>query len=162
LLAIDAARSSILLTNPYFVPDDGMAMALARAARRGVDVSIITAGPVSTNLDRLLRVASRAHYGQALEAGVKIHEYTAAYLHAKTIVVDGRWVSVGSINIDNRSFALNSELNVTALDRSLATRLTNVFERDLELAERVTVEDWRRGALGRLFYLPLLPLRNQL
>jgi cardiolipin synthase len=69
---------------------------------------------------------------------------------------------VGSINIDNRSFALNSELNVTALDRSLATRLTNVFERDLELAERVTVEDWRRGALGRLFYLPLLPLRNQL
>jgi len=162
LLAIDAARSSILLTNPYFVPDDGMAMALARAARRGVDVSIITAGPVSTTLDRLLRVASRTHYGQALEVGVKIHEYAPAYLHAKTMVIDGRWVSVGSINIDNRSFALNSELNVTVLDRALAARLTRVFQRDLELAEPVTIEDWRRGALRRLFYLPLLPLRDQL
>jgi cardiolipin synthase A/B len=162
LLAIDSARSSILLTNPYFVPDDGIARALARAARRGVDVSVITAGEVSTALDRLLRVASRAHFGRALEAGVKIHEYGPAYLHAKTMMVDGCWVSIGSINIDNRSFALNSELNVTFLDRDLAAQMTRVFRRDLALAKPVTLEDWNRGAIGRLFYMPLLPLRDQL
>jgi phosphatidylserine/phosphatidylglycerophosphate/cardiolipin synthase-like enzyme len=71
-------------------------------------------------------------------------------------------VSVGSVNIDNRSFALNSELNVTFLDQGLAARMTRVFRRDLESTEPVTIEDWNRGAIGRLFYLPLLPLRNQL
>lgn len=78
LLAVDSARSSIALTNPYFVPDDGIARALARAAERGVDVSIITAGVAGSNLDRVLRVASRAHFPRALEAGVKIYEYTAS------------------------------------------------------------------------------------
>ena len=162
LLAIDSARSSILLTNPYFVPDDGMARALARAARRGVEVSVITAGEVSTALDRLLRIASRAHFGRALEAGVRIHEYAPPYLHAKSMVVDGRWVSIGSVNIDNRSFALNSELNVTFQDRALAAEMTRVFRHDLALARPVTLEEWQRDAMTRLFYMPLLPLRNQL
>ena len=162
LLAIDGARSSIHLTNPYFVPDDGMAAALARAAQRGVNVSILTAGAVSTQLDRMLRVASRTHYAPALEAGVKIWEYEPAYLHAKTMVIDGQWVSVGSINVDNRSFALNSELNVALVDRPIAARLIDVFTEDLRYAERVTPDGLRGNILGRLFYLPLLPLRDQL
>jgi cardiolipin synthase len=162
LLAIDSARSSIHLTNPYFVPDDGMAAALTRAAQRGVNVSILTAGAVGAQLDRMLRVASRTHYAHALEAGVKIWEYEPAYLHAKTMVVDGQWVSVGSINVDNRSFALNSELNVAFLDRPIAAKLIDVFAEDLRHAERVTPEGLRRNLLGRLFYLPLLPLRDQL
>jgi phosphatidylserine/phosphatidylglycerophosphate/cardiolipin synthase-like enzyme len=70
--------------------------------------------------------------------------------------------SIGSINIDNRSFALNSELNVTFSDRGLADVMTHVFRRDLQLAKPVTLEDWNRGALSRLFYMPLLPLRDQL
>jgi cardiolipin synthase len=162
LLAIDSARSSIALTNPYFVPDDGIAKALARAAERGVDVSIITAGVAGNTLDRLLRVASRTHFPRAVNAGVKIYEYQAAYLHAKTVVIDGRWVSIGSVNIDNRSFALNSELNITALDRGMATRMLDVFQKDLAHSRHVPPSDWMDATLGRLFALSLLPLRDQL
>lgn len=61
-----------------------------------------------SNVDRLMRVASRAYFPQALKAGVRIYEYQPAYLHAKTVVIDRRWVSIGSVNIDNRSFALNA------------------------------------------------------
>jgi cardiolipin synthase len=162
LLAIDSARSSIALTNPYFVPDDGIARALARAAERGVDVSIITAGAAGSNLDRLLRVASRAHFPRAIKAGVKIYEYQPAYLHAKTVVIDRRWVSIGSVNIDNRSFALNSELNITVLDRGLAARMTDIFAQDLAHARPVPAGDWKDATLGRVFYMSLLPLRDQL
>lgn len=162
LLAIDGARKSILLTNPYFVPDDPMAKALVRAAQRGVDVQIITAGVVGTNLDRLVRGASIAHFGRQLEAGVKIHEYQPAMLHAKTLVVDGQWVTIGSANIDNRSFALNSELNVAFLDRKMAERMTAVFHEDLEFTRPVTLEAWRRAPIRHLLLLPLMPLRDQL
>ena len=162
LLAIDAARTSIKLTNPYFVPDSRMAEALVNAAQRGVDVTIITAGTAGSMLDRLVRKASQAHFGRALEAGVKIHEYGPALLHAKTMVVDGRWVSIGSANLDNRSFAINNELNVTFMDRGLARRLTEIFEADLQYTSAVTREDWERHRLGYLFYLPLVPLKDQL
>ena len=162
LLAIDAARTSIKLTNPYFVPDSRMAEALASAAQRGVEVTIITAGTAGSTLDRLVRKASQAHFGRALAAGVKIHEYGPALLHAKTMVVDDQWVSIGSANLDNRSFAINNELNVTVMDRGLARRLTEIFEGDLKFTTSVTREDWERHRLGYLFYLPLVPLRDQL
>ena len=84
LLAIDGARSSIYLTNPYFVPDSAMADALVRAAKRGVQVSVITAGATQGVLDRLVRRASHAHYARATKAGVKMYEYGPALLHAKT------------------------------------------------------------------------------
>jgi len=161
-LAIDSARSSIYLTNPYFVPDGAMTDALVRAAQRGVDVSIITAGPVSSVLDRLVRKASQAHFGRALAGGVKIYEYGPAFLHAKTMVVDGQWVSIGSANIDNRSFALNNELNLTFLDAGLAARLTRVFKQDLAFTTPVTHDEWQRHGVRNLFYLPLMPLRDQL
>lgn len=161
-LAIESARSSIYLTNPYFVPDGAMADAIARAARRGVDVTIITAGTAESTLDRLVRKASQAHFGHALKAGVKIHEYGPGLLHAKTMVVDGQWVSIGSANLDNRSFSLNNELNLTFLDRALAARMTEVFRQDLEFTQPVTYEQWQRHSVGHLFYLPLVPLRDQL
>jgi len=161
-LAIEGARSSILLTNPYFVPDGTMTDAIVRAAHRGVDVQIISAGRAATNLDRLVRQASHAHFGRVLEAGVKIYEYGPALLHAKTMVVDGRWVSIGSANLDNRSFALNNELNLAFLDRALAERMTAVFREDLAFAKRVRYEDWARHPIRNAFYLPLMPLRDQL
>jgi cardiolipin synthase len=161
LLAIDGARSSIYLTNPYFVPDAAMADALVRAARRGVDVSIITAGVAQGVLDRLVRKASQAHYPHASRAGVKIYEYGPALLHAKTLVVDGRWVSIGSVNLDNRSFALNNELNLVFLDRGIANRLTDVFREDLKFSRRASDDTLQQG-LNQFFYLPLLPLRDQL
>jgi cardiolipin synthase len=161
LLAIDGARSSIYLTNPYFVPDDAMADALERAAGRGVRVSVITAGATQGMLDGLVRKASQAHYPRAIKAGVKIYEYGPALLHAKTLVVDERWVSIGSANLDNRSFALNNELNVVFLDRGLATQLITVFQQDLKYARAVENDGLRRGLRG-VFYLTLLPLRDQL
>src|SRR5258707_4140202 len=91
LLAIDAARSSILITNPYFVPDAAMADALVRAARRGVDVSIITAGGAQGVLSRLVRKGRPAHYPHPSRAGAKIYEKRPRPPPAKTLVVDGRW-----------------------------------------------------------------------
>jgi cardiolipin synthase len=161
LLAIDGARSSIHLTNPYFVPDDAMADALARAARRGVDVSIITAGVAQGVLDRLVRRASQSHFPRVARAGVKIYEYGPALLHAKTMVVDGRWASIGSANLDNRSFALNAEFNLVFVDPGIAQQLTQVFREDLKLSRRLSDDELRHG-IGHLFYLPLLPLRDQL
>ena len=96
---------------------------------------------MGSNLDRLVRKASQAHFGRALEGGVKIHEYGPAMLHAKTMVVDGQWVSIGSANNDNRSFALNTELNLTFMDRALAAKLTRVFEQDLAYTKPVTLEE---------------------
>jgi len=161
LLAIDGARSSIYLTNPYFVPDSAMADALVRAAKRGVQVSVITAGATQGMLDRLVRRASHAHYARATKAGVKMYEYGPALLHAKTLVVDARWVSIGSANLDNRSFALNNELNVVFLDPGIATRLIAVFRQDLQFARPVK-EDELQHRLSQFFYLPILPLRDQL
>jgi len=162
LLAIEGARSSILLTNPYFVPDGMMTDAIVRAVKRGVDVSIIAAGAADTTLDRLVRQASHAHFGRVLDAGAKIYEYGPALLHAKTMVVDGRWVSIGSANLDNRSFNLNNELNLAFMDRALAARMTDVFREDLKYAKPVDYDDWRRRRVRNAFYLPLIPLRDQL
>jgi cardiolipin synthase A/B len=92
---------------------------------------------------------------------VKIYEYTPALLHAKTLVVDDRWVSIGSANLDNRSFALNNELNVVFQDRGIATQLVKVFKEDLKFARAVDHDNVRRGLNG-IFYLTLLPLRDQL
>ena len=161
LLAIDGARSSIYLTNPYFVPDERMSDALVRAARRGVDVSIITAGVAQGVLDRLVRRASRTHFPRVTKAGVKIYEYGPALLHAKTMVVDGQWASIGSANLDNRSFAVNAELNLVFLDPDIAAQLTHIFREDLKHSRRLTDDDLRQG-IDQLFYLPLLPLRDQL
>ena len=133
-----------------------------RAAQRGAQVSIITAGAVSGTLDRLVRKASQAHFGRPLQAGVKIYEYGPAMLHAKTLVVDGQWVSIGSANLDNRSFALNNELNLAFLDRRLAARLIEIFQQDLKYTHPVTYEEWQRHTFRNLFYLPLIPLRDQL
>ena len=162
LLAVESARKSVKITNPYFVPDDRMSRALADAARRGVEVTLITAGAVRGTQNIVVRHASRAHFGRVLEAGVRVHEYGPAMLHAKTMVVDDQWVSIGSANLDNASFALNNELNVTSLDRRLALTLSKIFDDDLKFTTPVTLEEWRSHVLRHLFYLPLIPLRDQL
>jgi cardiolipin synthase A/B len=160
LLALTSARQSILLTNPYFVLDDRMTGALLTATRRGVRVVALTPGKIDHNL---VRSASRHGFGQLLLGGVQIFEYQAALLHAKTIVVDGAWASVGSTNFDNRSFALNDELNVAVYDAAVAARLQAVFERDLADARRVEYADWvNRGLTTRLQELLVRPVRDLL
>ena len=160
LLAMASARRSILMTNPYFVLDARMTEALLAAARRGVRVAALTPGKIDHNL---VRSASRRDFGRLLQGGVQIFEYQPALLHSKTLVVDGLWATIGSTNLDNRSFALNDELNVAVHDAAFARRLEEVFERDLARARRVTYEEWRgRGLKERLMETLVLPVRDLL
>jgi cardiolipin synthase len=160
LLAIAAARRSVYLTNPYFLPDDRMEDALLDAAARGVRVVALTPGRIDHNI---VRAASRRGFGRLLQGGIEIHEYQAALLHAKTLVIDGVWATVGSTNFDNRSFALNDELNVVLYDRSVVERLATAFEADLAHARRVTYDAWQhRGLRAKLLELFVLPIESQL
>lgn len=146
--------------NPYFVPDDRMTGALVRAARRGVRVVALVPAQIDHNL---VRHASRGGFGPLLLAGVEIYEYTAALLHAKTIVADGVFASIGSVNLDNRSFALNEELNLVLYDRQLAGRLEQVFADDLRHARRLTYEQWKaRGLRAQALELLSTPIRRLL
>jgi cardiolipin synthase len=156
LLAIAGARRSVEITNPYFVPDERLGGTILDAARRGVRVRVLVPGVID---HALVREAGRRHFGELLKAGVEIYEYKPALLHAKTMMVDGVWATIGSTNLDRRSFALNDELNVAVYDADVAAALARTFAADLEVAERVTYEAWARRPLkGRLFELLSIPL----
>jgi cardiolipin synthase len=160
LLAIASARRSIFITNPYFVVDDAMAQALMAAVRRGVRVVVLVPGMIDHNI---VRGASRGQFGGMLKAGIEIHEYRAALLHAKTMVIDGVWSTIGSTNLDNRSFALNDELNVVIYNAAVAKRLEGVFLEDLTYARKVEYREWRsRGLRERLLELLAHPIRDLL
>lgn len=120
LRAIARARREILIANAYFLPGRRFLRALVRAARRGVRVRLLLQGRVEY---RLQHHAQRALYGRLLAAGVEIHEYRSSYLHAKAAVVDGRWSTVGSSNIDPLSLLLAREANVVVRDRAFCARL---------------------------------------
>ena len=160
LLSINSARKSILITNPYFIPDDVMTDALLKAVSRRVRVLILTPGKIDS---RLTYVASRGHYGELLLGGVEIYEYQVALMHAKTMVVDGVWATIGSTNFDNRSFALNQELNLTVYDGSITRQLEEIFHEDLKHSKKISYEEWNsRGVLERLWELFTFPVKEQL
>jgi cardiolipin synthase len=145
LLSISAARRRILIANSYFVPDSRTIAALVGASKRGVSVEVIVPGK---HIDtRTTRRASRSLWGPLLEAGVRIYEYQPTMYHCKVLVIDDRWVSVGSTNFDNRSFRLNDEANLNALDPALAEEQIRAFEADKELSRQVTLDEWRRRPL---------------
>lgn len=160
LLSISSAKKSILITNSYFIPDDSMIEALLKAAARGVRVVVLVPGKIDHEITYR---ASRSEYGRMLLGGIQIFEYMAALMHAKTMVVDGVWASVGSTNFDNRSFALNEELNLTVYDATLARRLEAAFEEDLRYARKITYEEWNSRGIGeRIFELFSFPIRDYL
>jgi len=141
LLAITAARHTIHLSNSYFVPDELAIKALVAAAKRGVDVRIITPGP---DIDSdIVRAASRERWGELLAAGIKMAEYQPTMYHVKALVVDSLLVSVGSTNFDNRSFILNDEANLNVLDRDFAKQQEAVFEDDWKHARPITLQAWQ-------------------
>ena len=147
-LSIVCARESIYIANPYFVPDPVAIETLIEAKRRGVDVRIMVSGIRNDNW--LARYNSVRLFGRLLAAGIEIHEFNRTMLHQKTMVVDRWWVTVGTTNFDNRSFAHNEESNVCVFDRALAEQLHQVFLDDLGGCERVTMNAWsRRGAWSR-------------
>ncbi len=145
-MLVASARESIRIASPYFMPDRSLSAELLRAARRGVAVTVLVPG--AWNNHPFTRLASRRRYGQLLEGGVAIHEYQPAMMHAKVLVVDGRWSVMGSTNFDNRSFVLNDEVNVAVLQRTLASRLEADFASDLASSVEVRLEEWRRRPLA--------------
>lgn len=145
LLAITAAKSSIALSNSYFVPDDLTVAALVAAAKRGVRIAIITPG---ADIDtELVRAASHAGWGPLLAAGITMAEYQPTMFHVKTLVVDGLLVSVGSTNFDNRSFSINDEANLNVLDRDFAAQQMAIFDEDMRHSKVITLRDWQQRSL---------------
>jgi cardiolipin synthase len=160
LLSINSAKKSILITNPYFIPDNVMTEALVKAATRGVRVVVLLPGEIDS---QLTYTASRSHYGPLLLGGVQVFEYKASLMHAKTIVVDGVWSTIGSTNFDNRSFALNQEINLTVYDSGIAHRLEEIFQEDLKYSQQITYEQWRsRSIFERFVEFFAFPIKEQL
>jgi cardiolipin synthase len=145
LQAIDASRRSVHLTMAYFAPGEDMARSLCDAARRGVDVVLIL--PSRSDFSLML-AAGRSYYDELLAAGVRIYELQSAMLHAKTAVIDGVWSTVGSSNMDWRSFAANSEANVVVLGDDFARSLEALFERDIAESRPITADEWAQRGFG--------------
>ena len=160
LLSISAAKKSILITNSYCIPDDTMIEALLKAAARGVRVVVLVPGKIDHEITYR---ASRSNYGRMLLGGIQIFEYMAALLHAKTMVVDGVWASVGSTNFDNRSFALNEELNLTSLRRRNSAAARSGVRRGSQVREKDKYEEWNSRGIGeRIFEWFSFPVRDYL
>lgn len=144
-LAIESAAKSIHIQNAYFIPDRQIRDALVRAAKRGVDVQIMVPG---RQIDvPLVRMASRLHYGELLQGGVKIYEYQRTMMHSKDAVFDGIFSTIGSINFDARSLRENEEDSLSFYDRGFAAALEAVFADDRKSCREVTYQSWRRRGL---------------
>ena len=142
--AVSRSQRSIRLTTPYFVPPATLMRGLCRAARRGVDVAVLTAGVSDVPI---AAAAARHLYGTLLRAGVKIYEMNGGTLHAKTASIDALYAHVGSFNLDRWSFERNLEVCAMALDPGFAIALDGVFEHNLALCERVTIDRWQGRSL---------------
>jgi len=148
LSAIRSSSTSILLANAYFDPDPQLLGAIRDAGERGVDVQLLLP---SVSDSWLVLSAGRRHYGELLEAGVKIYERKGALLHAKTTLVDGVWSAVGSTNLDWRSFLHNDEIDAVVLSVTFGDQMRAAFQADLAQSEQLTLEKWSsRGLKDRL------------
>ena len=137
-----------------------MIAALLKATARGVRVVVLV--PATSDFKITYR-ASRRHYGEMLLGGIEIFEYAPALLHSKTMVVDDVWATVGSTNFDNRSFALNEELNVGVYDPDVAQKMAQIFAADLKRSRKVTYEQWQARPLKEKFFeLFAFPVEEQL
>ncbi|WP_047538012.1 phospholipase D-like domain-containing protein [Methylotenera versatilis] len=146
--AINSAETQIFLTNAYFVPDAQLLAALKEAVARGVDVRLLL--PEKTDSNMVFH-ASRSFYDELLNAGVKIYERQGALLHAKTALIDGVWSTIGSTNLDWRSFVHNQEINAVMLGQDFGGKMQQVFEKDLAESKQITLKDWRsRSVTTRL------------
>lgn len=145
LSAIGSAETTVHLTNAYFAPDPQLLAALEGAARRGVDVKLILPGKTDS---WLVFHAGRNYYAQLLRAGVKIYERQGVILHTKTGSIDGVWSTIGSTNLDWRSFLHNHEINAVVLGAEFAAQLQTLFDADLAGSKQVTLQEWERRGLG--------------
>ena len=142
--AIGNAQREVHLTNAYFVPDPQLLKALTDAASRGVNVKLILP---SQSDSAIVFHAGRSHYSALLKAGVKIYERGGALLHSKTAIIDGVWSSVGSTNLDWRSFLDNDEVNAVILGQEFAQRMQRMFDDDLQASVAIELEAWEHRPL---------------
>jgi cardiolipin synthase len=148
IISIVSAARSIYISNAYFVPDSDTIRALEGAVRRGVDVRVIVPG--ETTDVPVVREASHFHYELLLRHKIRIFEYQPTMMHAKTMVVDGIWTTVGSSNFDDRSFRLNDEVNVNIYDEAIAKEAETMFFEDLTRSREITQGKWlRRGLFAK-------------
>jgi cardiolipin synthase len=146
--ALANADRYVHLTMAYFVPDREIVDAITDAAKRGVEVKLIFP---SFSDHTMVLYASRSYYDELLAAGVRIHERKTALLHAKTAVIDGVWSTIGSTNLDMRSFLHNDEINAVILSVDFAERMDALFQRDLQESTEITAQQWKaRGLQDRL------------
>lgn len=145
LSAINSAESQVFLTNAYFVPDIKLLTALKDAVARGVDTRLLLPDKTDSSL---VYYASRSFYDELLSAGVKIYERQDALLHAKTAVIDGVWSTIGSTNLDWRSFVNNQEINAVILGQDFGTQMQVMFENDLAASKAITLEAWRNRSIS--------------
>jgi cardiolipin synthase len=148
-LSIAGARHRLFITNSYFVPNYDFKQLLIEASKRGVDVRVLTVGPESDV--KVTRYAGRKQYDDLLKGGVRIFEFAPTMMHAKTLVADGTWVSVGTMNFDNRSMVFNNECNLNVLDATTGAMMDSVFLNDLEYSKEITRAEFeKRGIFQRI------------
>lgn len=146
LNAIHHARKRIWIAQAYFAPSADIVNELIAAAARGVDVRLLAPG--SGDVKIMVR-AAQSRYARLLEGGVRIYEYKeSTVMHAKTAVIDGIWSTVGSANLDYRSFLFNDEANATIVGRDFAASMEKTFESDLASAHEITLAEWRGRPLS--------------
>lgn len=146
-ISLRAARETLYLATPYFVPDRHTAEVLKDRARAGVDVRLLLPGEHTDA--QPIRWAAHGYYEGLLAAGVRIYEYQPTFIHAKLLVIDGLWSVVGSANIDIRSKELNQENVLGILDREFGAQLERTFLHDLERAREIRLEEWCRRGPGQ-------------
>ena len=145
-LTLLGARRTLYIASSYFVPDDDFRDLLVSAARRGVDVRILT---TSDETDvRTTWYAGRARYEKLLGGGVRVFEYQPTMMHAKTIVVDGVWGTIGPMNFDNRSLAFNNESNLVVWDGAFGALMDSTFFADLRFAREIRLGDFQKRPMS--------------
>ncbi len=146
--AIRNARHSIYITNAYFIPDAVIYRSLVKAAERGVDVRLLLPGESDVPF---VKYASMYLYKKYMKHGIRIYEYSGSILHAKTAVIDGIWSTIGSSNIDRRSFMKNLEMNAVILDQGFGGKMEKVFMKDLKKSREITLDIYEKRSFMEFF-----------
>lgn len=159
LQVIGQSRHYLYIQTPYFLPTEPILMALRNAALAGVDVRLM----VPKRGDSLLAdLASHSYYKEVMMAGVKIYEYEPGYLHAKVLIADDSFVTVGSTNMDFRSFEQNFEINAFIYDPEVVRAMKRIFMADQQQSTRIVPAEWKQRPLWNRFWESLVRLLSPL
>ncbi len=142
--AITLAEKEVLITTPYYIPDESLQQTLKLTAMSGIDVKLLV--PYKAD-SKIVNIASKAYFEDLLKAGVKIYRYKKGFVHAKTFVTDRKLASIGTANLDIRSFDLNFEVNAIIYDEKTASELAEIFYKDLEDSEELILEQWANRSM---------------